>query len=56
MSSIPKIDQTEASKPDEVLSDQNTVEDQNVKVIENNPTVSTLSVCRLCGIEAKTKG
>ena len=58
MSSIPKIDQTssEASKPDEVLSDQNTVEDQNVEIIKNDSNVSTLCVCRLCGIEAKTKG
>ena len=58
MSPLPKIDQTysEASKPDEILSDQNTVEDQNIEIITNDPNVSTLCVCRLCGIEAKTKG
>ena len=58
MSSLPKIDQiySEASKPEEVLPDQNTVEDQNVEIITNDPIGSTLCVCRLCGIEAKTKG
>ena len=59
MSSLPKKDQTyseAASRPGEVLSDQNTVEDQNIEIITNDPNASTLCVCRLCGIEAKTKG
>ena len=58
ISTVPKIDQiySEASKSDEGLSDQNTIDEPNVEIITNDPIVSTLCVCRLCGIEAKTKG
>ena len=58
ISTLSKIDQiySEASKSDEGLSDKDTIDDQNFKIITNDPIVSTLCVCRLCGIEAKTKG
>ena len=58
ISALPKIDQiySEATKPDEGLSEPNTIEVQNIEIITKDSIVSTLCVCRLCGIEAKTKG